>query len=780
MEPRATLPWPLPVVAAVCVLGNVAVHSLPALPGPQWLVPAAMLAVLAMSVRALRLVAIAATAFAYTACTAGHRLDDRLAPEHSGGDFSVTGWVDAFPDRGPVRTTFSLRVERADAGVPERLRLAWYDARERIEPAQRFELTVRLRAPRGLLNPGGFDYERWLLLEGYGATGYVRRGRRVPADSATLPQRWLALRAELARRIGASGLERDAAALVTALTLGERSSFDDAHWRVLRRTGTTHLVAISGMHIGLLALGVFWFVRRSCLWLPGAIAARDLGIAALASGAVAAVYAALAGFALPTQRALLMLAVALWVVTSRRKVARFDGFAIALVLVLAFDPLASLTASFWLSFGAVALLLALAGVQVPRFTRARSARARGLGGYARLQWCLSLGLVPLVVVHFGELSFSAPFVNLAAIPWFSVVLVPAGLLALAGHAFGWSLPLFDALLGRAADLTWTVLEHIADRPWAAMSLPEASTLAALTGAAAVVCGLPWHALPGRRLAWLGLAPLLVATRSGPAPGHLHMTVLDVGHGLAVLVETAGHRLLYDAGPVSRSGFDAGAELLVPVLARRPDAGLDLLIVGHGHSDHAGGAPAVLDAYPGAHVLRGPDVDALEGEVCRAGQRWDWDGVEFAILHPPPGFAPRGNDSSCVLRVSTPRHRVLLTGDIERRAEAGLPAAELEADVVVVPHHGSATSSTAPFAAAVAPELAIVSAGFDNRWGFPRPEVRSRWASVGADMVVTGESGAVEVRLGEGALELSTERAVRRRYWRAEPSDLPGDPNYGAL
>jgi competence protein ComEC len=250
-------------------------------------------------------------------------------------------------------------------------------------------------------------------------------------------------------------------------------------------------------------------------------------------------------------------------------------------------------------------------------------------------------------------------------------------------------------------------------------------------------------------------------------------VLDVGQGLAVLVETRGHRLLFDAGPTFSSGFDTGADIVLPALAAGGRRGLDMLLVSHADNDHAGGAPAIAAAFPDAVVLAGPDVAGadlvdMRSDVCALGQSWQWDGVRFAVLHPAPAFPARGNDSSCVLKVETEGGALLLTGDIEQRGEAALAGAALAADVVVVPHHGSATSSSPALVAATGARYAVVSAGWANRWGFPRADVRARWSAAGAAVVVTGDAGAIHVALGRYGVVVHAERDGRHRYWHALP------------
>ena len=742
-------------------------HELAALPGSSWLVPFVLVAVLALRQARLRPLFWLAAGAAWTSFCAGERLAERLPFAALGSDFALEGFVASFPSAAPGQVTFAFAVaEPRPPAVPPRIRLTWYDP-PAVAPGDSLRVTARLRPPRGTRNPGGFDYEGWLLAEGYGATGYVRDGA-VTAPGDTLAARWLRFRGLLAQRIAAAVRDDDAAALVTALALGERFRFTEQHWADFRRTGTSHLVAVSGMHVALLGLVVFALVKWLWLRLPTPVASYDLEAAAAASVLATLYYAALTGFAVPAQRSLVMIAVALAALVARRTVSPLQLLAATLLAVLVFDPFAPLAASFWLSFVAVAVLIALAASRPLRSARGLAARGRDTAlAFVRLQWWIGLALVPLTVGYFGEMSIVGPLVNLVAIPWFNLVLVPFTVLATVGLSFdapaAHVAPLVAAL-GDLASVTVRCLHAVATMPGAAHAVPLPPWPALAIAASGVALAAGGGALPGRRLAWLALVPLFVPGLRLPAAGTARVVVLDVGHGLAVLVETRHHRLLFDAGPVSRSGFDAGAEVVVPALGAAGRRGLDRLVVSHSDSDHAGGAAAVIAAFPGVDVWKGPDATALAGRVCERGQQWQWDGVRFAILHPSFDFAARGNESSCVLSVTAGAATLLVTGDIERLGERALLAGPLGADVVVVPHHGSATSSAPAFVAAVDARLAIVSAGFANRWGFPRPEVRQRWEQAGAAVVVTGEAGAVTVELGPQGATVSTERDGRHRYW----------------
>ena len=746
-------------------------HQLPELPGAGWCVPLALAGLAALRCAVLRPLVVAGAAAAWTCLTAGARLDDRLPLAALGADFELTGTVASFPSATPGQITFAFDVaEPRPSGVPPRVRLTWYDAPSELRPGAALAVTARLRPPRGARNPGGFDYERWLFVNGYGATGYVRAGE-VRGPGSGIPASWIRFRGALAERIAAASADGDGVALLTALAIGERFRFTEQHWADFRRTGTSHLVAVSGMHVALLGIVVFAVVRRASLRLPAPLASRDLELAAAASVLATAYYAALTGFAVPAQRSLVMIAVALAALASRRRIGPAQIVAATLGAVLVFDPFAPLSASFWLSFVAVAALLALAA---PRpLARARPGRvgraARGVLEFARLQWWIGLALLPLTAWHFREISLVGPVVNLVAIPFFNAGLVPlAVLVSLGVSADGlaaWVAPLVQAAAA-VAGATARALHSAAELPGAAFALPLPpwpAFAAAVLGVTFAVCAA---GLPGRRLAWLAVLPVWLPTLRLPPHGAARAVVLDVGHGLAVLVETRGSRLLFDAGPTARSGFDSGAEIVLPALGARGRRGLDGLVVSHADNDHAGGAGAVLAAFPGVDVWKGPDVALLSGRSCARGDAWEWDGVRFSILHPGPEFAARGNESSCVLKVEAGDSSLLVTGDIERRGESAVLGQPIAADVVVVPHHGSATSSSQAFVSRVGARYAVVSAAYANRWGFPRAEVRERWEQSGAVVVVTGDAGAVSVELAPGRLAVAAERDGVHRYWHA--------------
>ncbi len=776
----------LPGVALLWLAGTMLLHQLPRLPDPAWYPTLLAVAVGAAVWWRTRWLCWLVAGFCLAGVAAGQRLADRLPAELAGRDFRVQGWVDAFPDSTPERQRLSLTVTHADhPDVPRRLRINWYDSDRDLYPGDGLDVVVRLRRPRGTMNPGGFDYERWLFISGYGATGYVRSGDLSDEVPESLGRSWLRTRAALAGRLHTAAGGGDAAALLVALSLGERGGFDDEHWAQLRRTGTSHLVAISGMHVGLIAALVFVVVRRLWLHMPGTLAHHDLEAAGLVSLAAAAVYAALAGFAIPTQRALIMVAVALLITVSRRHTGLFSGLAMALLAVIIFDPLAPLSASFWMSYFAVLLLLmtAMSRLVVDRgrtLLAGWRTRAMQLAG---LQWYVSLGLTPLVALYFGEFSVVSPFVNFVAIPFFSLLLVPGTLLAaLLISIHGPTGTVAVQAVAWLAEHTWLVLGGVAALPWSAFDLPGASAAAYAVAVVAVLLAVPAHPLAGRRLLWLTLLVLACQPRPDSLrSGELHAVVLDVGHGLAVLVRTASHSLVYDAGARYRSGFDNGSEVVIPAIRA-----LDLppparVVISHDHNDHTGGIASVLAAYPRASVLKGPDVGEPEGEICATGMTWVWDDVVFTVLHPSPDFPWRGNESSCVLKISAAGGSMLLTGDMEAHGErAILDDPALQSDVIVVGHHGSRTSSSQPFVDRVRAAHALISVDYYSRWQFPDPDVRRRWQRAGAQVHVTGEVGALSVSITADEVRVLANRLRRPRYWQADSMPLSGESGAGAL
>lgn len=728
--------------------------------------------------RPLLLVALAGFPVFATITTVARLLDERWADTGEVADTPVSGTICEFPRVQPGSWRFVLTTdpESRARGVPGRLLVSWYEDSARParppEPGERWQLNVRLRAPRGLSNPGTFDYERWLFAQHIGATGWVRASAdngRLPGSASPCPAAgW---RAATARRVGAVLDGREAAPYVLGLSIGAYQALPEPEWDKLRRTGTIHLISISGFHIALVAApAALLGLALARGLLAFGLRCRPRVLAAWTAVVVAGSYGALAGFSVPTARSVIAVVIVAVLVTCRRAVSVPELLASVVLGVLLIEPLAPLVPGFWLSFAGV-LVLAAVAAGVPA-GRARPGPVRLL---LVTQLAMTVGLAPLLALFFGQLPVSGLVANLVAVPAFSLVLLP---LTLLGTAAAWLLPdAGAAVLRLAADCfdAWRwFLGWCASLPAAVWYLPEASRWAVLVAGAGVVVALwpaPW---PAR---WLGpcmLTGLFAAGTPPVPPGAVRVTVLDVGQGLSVLVQTSAHALLYDAGPAFR-GSDAGERVVVPVLQALGVGQLDLLLVSHADADHRGGASSVLERHPLARVL-GPAGGGAADRAgrCEAGTAWRWDGVQFEVLHPAAGDGRQDdNAASCVVRLSAPGARVLLPGDIEAPEEQALASRPGfgRVDLLLAPHHGSRTSSSAPFVEATQPRYVIVSSGYRNRWRFPAGEVVDRWRGAGACVLNTAEAGALrfEAGVGSGFRLLRAERAMAPGIWLARPA-----------
>ena len=772
LQRQAELPanawlWLLPACAAGAVWAGVSA---------AWLAPAR---------RALVLSLAFASGFLWAAALAQWRLADRLAPELEGRDLEIVGTVTGLPATGERSLRFEFDVESAPPGarVPRRLRLAWYRASAAsvieepgaqvhgplpLRPGERWRLTARLRRPHGNVNPHGFDYEAWLLERGIGATGTVRMRpapERIGARNSALDRVGQAREAVRERYLGVLGVT-PAAGILVALAVGEQRAISHEEWRLFQRTGVTHLMSISGLHVTLVSGLVAWLVGfgwrrapRLCRTLPARKAAAAAAIAAALG------YTLLAGFAVPAQRTFLMVTVVALALWSGRIASPSRTLALALFAVVLADPWAPLAPGFWLSFGAVALIFYV-------FAGASAPEPRALQ-WARVQWAITFGLAPAALLLFAQVSVIGPLANALAIPLVSAVITPLALL-------GAALPIEMVLVIASGLVEWLLefLEWCAALPlalWEQQVPALWAVLLALLGVAWLIAprGVPWR-VTGLAL----MLPALMLPAASPPRGEAWITTLDVGQGLAVLVRTETRTLLYDAGPAYGPQSDSGERIILPLLRALGVPRLDLLVLSHHDLDHVGGAASVLAAIetdalvsslPPTHPLLGL---APQRRRCIAGEHWDWDGVRFELLHPARDdqrALRRANDLSCVLRIAVGQHAVLLTSDLERAGESALlarAAGAVRADVLLVPHHGSRSSSSTDLLAAVAPRWGVIAAGYGNRFGHPSLEVLERYRAHGVELLRTDRAGAVSVRLSAAQIGIEGERARRPRYWRA--------------
>lgn len=760
--------------------GVLALQVLPGLPELAWLWAAPVAILAAWRIRALAIPVAAALGLCWALGTAHLRLADRLNPELESVDVEAVGVVAGLPAAGERSLRFAFDIESSSRQLPSRVLVSWYRTAfaqdqsailaETPHPGERWRFTLRLKRPHGHFNPHAFDYEAWLLERGIGATGYVRAGGRAAPPVRmgwrnSLPDRIEQAREAVRDRFRRVLGETPAAGILAALAVGDQRAISNEEWRLFSATGVTHLMSISGLHVTLVS-GLFAWLAAA-LWrrvprLALALPARKAGALAAIAGALG--YTLLAGFAVPAQRTFWMVAVVALALWSGRITSPARTLALALAVVLLFDPWAGLSAGFWLSFGAVALIF-LVGVAARRDEPL-------VLQWARIQWAITVGLAPAALFLFSQVSLVGPLANAIAIPLVSVVVTP---LALAAAVLPW-----DALLSLVAWLVqWLLelLEWCASLPvavWQQPAPPWWCLVAATAGTLWLVAprGVPWRAT-GLAL----MAPAFAWPVATPAPGEAWVVTLDAGQGLAVLVRTANRALLYDAGPAFGTESDSGERIILPYLRAIGVSRLDALVVTHNDLDHSGGAASILhalevDRFVSSLPAANPLLALAPAERCAAGQGWEWDGVRFEMLHPAAGAQERRtNNLSCVLKVAARGGAMLLTGDIEREAEAALLARDpgaLRADVLLVPHHGSRTSSGAEFIAAVSPGMAVVPAGYRNRFGHPAADVLDRYADAGVALRRTDLEGAVTVRIREQGLAIESERRRRGRYWHDAP------------
>lgn len=749
-------------------------------------------------------IAVGTGAWALTGWQASLRLADRLPAALEGRDLVVTGLVAELPQTGPNGLRFRFVPEAAaevrERGVavslPSRLSIGWYSGwhedaglsppQASLRAGQRWTFTLRLRRPHANLNPHGHDQELQWFEQGIGATGYVRdgpvRAQLLGRDAAYPVARW---RQHLRDAILARVDDPRSAGVLAALVIGDQSAIDRDDWTLFRNTGIAHLVSISGLHVTMFAwlagalIGAAW--RRSevaALWLATPHAARWGGLAA------ATAYALLAGWGVPAQRTVAMLALVALLTSLGLRWPWPMVLLAAAVGVTAFDPWALLQPGFWLSFAAVGLLMASDPAQrvAPDWSANgwRGLLQRGvtvLGQGLRTQWIATLGLTPLGLVFFQQVSLVGVLANLIAIPLVTLVITPLAMLGVV-----WA-PLW-LLAAAAVQGLVALLQAMAHWPLAVWTVPAAPVWAQWAGVlAAAVLVLPW---PWRlRLLALPLAlPLLMPPRELPAEGHFELLALDVGQGSAVLLRTRRHSLLFDAGPQYARDSDAGQRVLLPLLRGLGVSRLDRLLLSHRDNDHVGGARSLLQALPVGELLGSLESDhplhapGVPHRRCEAGERWVWDGVVFELLRPPPqdyARALKPNAMSCVLRVAggaAGAGSVLLTGDIEREQELALVAAAapaLRSDVLIAPHHGSRTSSSVELLGAVAPAVAIFQAGYRNRFGHPATDVIARYRAQGIRTVESTRCGAWRWQGDAAVAQATCERDRVRRHWHDEAS-----------
>lgn len=727
----------------------------------------------------LLLACAALLGFCHAAFIAQTHLSGTLPDAWQGHNIALTGVVAEMPrahERG-LRFAFDVEsVQTPGVAVPHRILLSTYAARDKttleLHAGERWRFTVRLKHPHSTRNPHTSDFEAWALERNLRATGYVYNKvtpQRLDATVFTPAYLIERLRESLRARFHETLPDAPYVGILVALAIGDQASISQDEWRLFTRTGVNHLMSISGLHITLLS-GMFfgltyWLWRRNprlTLRLPARKAAALVGVL------VALAYSLISGFEIPAQRTFYMLTTFAVMLLLSRNVAPGQMLAAALLVVLSLDPWAVLAPGFWLSFGAVALIFYVSAN--------RLGRPHWLVEYGKVQWAMSIGLIPPLLALFQQLSLVSPLANAFAIPLVSLLVVPLTLLgALPG--FAWSLHLAHYAL----DLCMTLLRLLDDLPvsvWIQHAPPAWTVAAGVLGALWILAP---RGFPLRTFGVILLLPMFLVRPATPAPGSARILIFDVGQGLSVAVQTQRHTLLFDTGPDYAGEADSGNRILVPALRGLGVDRLDTLVLSHGDIDHIGGTDSLLQAIPVDRILTSLDSDdpRLKGmaniDACRDGVQWDWDGVHFELLHPSALIPTKqhNNDSSCVLRIGVGERHLLLTGDIEKASEARLLQLhpdKLPADLLVAPHHGSRSSSSPAFVAAVNPRYVAFTAGYRNRFHHPHPEVVLRYIKQGSQHLRSDRDGAITVELEASGIKLDAYRHSHRRYWSLMPED----------
>lgn len=752
----------------IYIVGFLVIALLPSLPSLYWLLSFPIIFIFSFyfsrisCLHLLALMAGLAIAFIY-----GHtQLLHRWQAVDTTSVWRVEGIVDGLPEHQDKYIKFNMRVNKTVNEVgnqpqhePRIIRLNWYRAVERLKPGDLLELDVKLRPPHSLWNPGGFDYERWALGRGIDAVGYVKvLNTHKPALAASIGSVRFGFIEWLGERLRYQPI---ALSTLQALLFGDKSGLVDWQWSLLRNTGTTHLMVVSGLHIGICVAFGWWFGRMTAAlvfrgkesrvphhWLP-------VVTALLISGC----YVALAGFSIPTQRAWVMAAVLLGAQLVMRRPSVWFRWWLALAIVLTLHPLAVYEVGFWLSFTAVAALLFL--------VTARQSNAAWLI-LLKSQWWILLVLSPLMFLFFSQVSVSAPFVNILAIPFLSVLLlltVPAILLEMLGVG---GLDIISALIQVLWDgLAW--VDALSDH-WV-VNIQQPSLIAIIFAGLGAVMVLQPVSIKLKVLGVMCWLPLFLPPQEKVLMGRMSVVVFDVGQGTAVLIRTRGHTLLYDTGAAYPNGNTAFERSVLPYLKLQGVESLDKLIISHDDNDHAGGVPKIIEMMRIGAIESGmPDAINISAQRCQMGVSWQWDDVAFRYIHPEPRLTADDNDRSCILEVRSKACSLLITGDASVRIEEQvLTNVEARAPInwLVAGHHGSRTSTGETFLEAYRPENTLISAGFLNRYGHPHNDVVSRIKGVGSQVFRTDQQGALILdETSDDKCRVQTWREKEKRYWTA--------------
>ena len=758
-----------------CWAGIFSVGFSPKLPDIYAVIPLVCIFILSLKFRAIRLLGAFAIGLVWALIYGWSASNTQLHSEDEGQTLRVQGYVTGMPKQYSHYQRFDFIVEHSHKEGGEQLtrdlkkiRINWYQIKHSVTPGEYWQFEVRLKKPHGYANPGGFDYETWLFRNGIGATGYVRSGELDESPQASLPtiQQLLAVwRYRILQKLKDSLAGLPHGALLLALTMGEKADIPSDRWQLFSKTGTTHLFVISGLHVGFVA---------GCAYAVGLLLGRLLltgspGWTVQQTAACLAIlgsifYALLAGFSLPTQRALIMIIMMLSGRLLKKEVQVWNGFCLALLLVFVIDPLAAESKGFWLSFLAVAALI---------YSFHGRTLVSGLAWrWLRPQWIVFIALGPVLLISFQQLSVVSPLANSLAVPVVGLLLVPLCLLALlllfVVPSLGASL---YSLLNNILDYLIKLLIILEKQTYSSVSFSP-DGLSIMLAVIGTLILLSPKGLPAR---WLGLCcflPSLMPANKGLEMGQYSLTILDVGQGLSVVVNTKNHNLIYDVGAQYSEAFNMADAVILPFLKTTGITRVDKVVISHSDNDHAGALLPLLEKLPVDKIISGTPMNFQVKppvELCQSGFSWEWDAVQFKLMQAVSTAWSNENNQSCVLSIRSGQQAVLLTGDIEKEAETALMGQfpnNLQSNVLVVPHHGSLTSSSEDFITTVLPDYAVFTTGYKNRFGHPHEQVVERFQTLGVPVMNTVSSGAITFTFngGKDGPEVNEFRHTLKRYW----------------
>ena len=698
--------------------------------------------------------------FLWSSGFAHYQLSEQLSSSLEGELVKLTGEISSLPDQNTQRANFELTLTDNTLNLPRKIQLAWYKPSAILHAGEIWTFSAKLKRNHSNFNLGSQDFERWQFTQGIGASGTVSANPTpllIKSPSIIHINQW---RETIGNQLTARYGNTLSVALLKALTIGDDNGLSPAQWDIFRITGTTHLIVISGSHIALVAGLIYWLTLKLCARLP-IFRYSPPQIAAIASILTAITYASLAGFVIPTKRAVIMLGIVMIAGFYQRQISHLHSLALAILGILILNPLALLSIGFWLSFLAVVLIM----YRVDGRLKSKSNWQAGVD----IQLSVSIGLSPLILLFFQQVSLISPLVNFVAVPIVELFLVPFALILV---PLVFAAPLMADTLFFLLDSLLTyfmqALEWSSTLPFATLNHPQPSHFA--FGLSCL--GLLWlfapRGIPNRALGLILNLPLIFPTAAKLNEGEAIVTLLDVGQGLSVSVKTQNHWLLYDTGAKFLGGGDMGKNVILPFLNHQNVKKLDMLVISHGDNDHIGGADTLLKNLPVDQIVTSvPDkFDGKNAIYCHAPQSWQWDGVSFDLLSPVDKFDD-SNNNSCVLKIQTPSGSVLLTGDIEAKAEQWLSRnapEQLRSTILIAPHHGSKTSSTQPFIDAIHPDTILIPNGYRNQFNHPSNEVIARYRDMNIPYLTSANDGAITVSLKNNHFTLSNLRSTDGKYW----------------